>query len=339
MLFAAGILFLSQFSLTLLLDLVFPGVRFPELANVNKQLESSTFRPDITVVGSSHLQGVQTAIAEHVFRKSLQGDVPKTFNGSVSAGDPVIWDRLFARWVEKDKLPRLLLVEISPETLNRNDPWIGEQVVRILDWRDSIDVAPSLCRGVGIMRLISDRFAPIHRHRYQIRKQLGNWLFDQPQPPLPTGQRIDTLGKDPEPPALSPEILEAMRFSTLAVRHSLRDYSPTGVTAERLERLLENCRSHHIHVILFAAPMPTHYRAGYTPESESGFVRYIDELKSRYGCVFVDWRDQMPDEFFRDSTHLNPAGNHILSRRMSQEILLPMWKEIARSPEGHAASK
>lgn len=62
-----------------------------------------------------------------------------------------------------------------------------------------------------------------------------------------------------------------------------------------------------------------------------GFKRYLEVLRGFPNVAIVDWSQmQFPDEFFKDTTHLNAEGAAEFSRRFSKEL------EIVRLSTGNA---
>ncbi len=327
----AALFVVAQLGIGLSFDYLFPGVRFPDLAKVERRLQREVPRPEIAVFGSSHFQAFDAGLADALLVRSLQDASPRTFNAAVPAGDTVVAERLMTTWLGQGYRPRMIVVEVVPESLNWNNTMVTQQVIRLLHWRDAPQAAVALCRNGRILTLFRDRFLPLHLHRYQARKQIGQWLFSVEEPSGIESVSQRTIPEtDPAPPPLTPEILAYQKAAPI-VAHMVREYAPRGLTADRLEQLLQECRDAQIVVELVVAPVSSGYRAGYTPQMNSLFRQYLEKLQWTYGCDFYDWRERLTDGYFADSNHLNGAGSQIFSRQLTEEVILPAWRNLTQS--------
>jgi len=326
---AACFSLLAQLVGSILLDYAVPSVRSPALAKVNAERRTCARPPELLVCGTSHLQFLEKPLARAVLARSFGDESPSIFNASIGAADPVLWERVLSNWSQQYDRPQMMLIELCPEMINRNGFWLDHQAVRLLHWRDFPDLVLPLCQSGKIMRLLNDRFLPLHMHRYQIRKHIGESLFaeDNSSESAPAGP-IEIPDFDPLPTPLTQELQDHIRNCTKGVERSVRNFSPEGLSVDRLEDVLQDCERHGIRVLIFVAPLTSGYRAGYSPQVEAKFVSYTGKLQQRFGCRIIDWRREFVDEYFHDSNHLNEAGMQILTRRLVQEFLIPEWREI-----------
>ena len=230
-------------------------------------------------------------------------------------------------------------MEVSPETLARRDNWLDQQALRLLGWRDFPEAAAALARNGKILYLLGARLLPLYMHRYQVRKEAVALLgsLARPDPDLPVGEPpVPPPAPDPPPPPLTQELHAAQEAGLAVYTRELRDYRVGGVSARRLQRLLRRCRSLGLPVVLVGAPVSSPCRRAYTPEVNDAFLAYIGRLARLYPCVFTDWRDRVPDEFFIDAHHAGREGGVYFSRRFAGAVLVPLWREIGRGHEGVA---
>src|SRR5262249_37481350 len=66
--------------------------------------------------------------------------------------------------------PGLVVIEISPETLNHYNEWFCFHVRRQLIWSDIPFNLVDVCRAGQIVRLVGARLLPLHIHRQEICK-------------------------------------------------------------------------------------------------------------------------------------------------------------------------
>jgi hypothetical protein len=322
---AAAAFLIGQLTVGAALDYVAQGVRFPELARVRASMDAEASPADIVMLGSSRLLGVDAVLINARLADRSGADAPRVFNAAVAAGDPVASQRLLAEWMQRSGRPRLVLLEIQPESINHCDNWLQEHVLRQLDWPDTIAAAPSLIRNGRSMGLVRARLLPLFLHRYQIRKRLQDHLFDAPSVPAAaayTRLHLD-LDADPPPPPVTPEFVAKTQSATDAVRKMVRDFFPNGFTAKRLEQTLSLCRTQNIEVVLVINPLCVSHRNGYDDVANSRLRTYLDELQAEFGACCVDFRGRLGDEYFSDSNHLNVAGCRAFARMLTDEIILP----------------
>jgi hypothetical protein len=115
-----------------------------------------------------------------------------------------------------------------------------------------------------------------------------------------------------------------------AIRRWLQNYQVGGTAAMACERLLDRCQAHGVAAILVGVPVTRAHRELYGPEIDAAFLAYVNDLCSRRGCRFEDYRAEVPDHLFLDNHHVLREGGLYFSKRLTDEVLLPVWKEVDR---------
>ena len=104
-----------------------------------------------------------------------------------------------------------------------------------------------------------------------------------------------------------------------------------GRAAEFLDELLTLCDREKIPVILIRMPEGPTFRSWCSPEVDHRLDELTGTLQRRHGLTFVNarrWIDH--EERFLDSLHLDPEGAALFTRRLGEEVLVPMVR-AARS--------
>lgn len=329
----AGLFFLAQLAGGLILDYVWIGPRNPFKARMLTELHASPVPHEILFLGSSRFgSNINCVVLDGQLRSDLGEQAPRSFNASVPAGDPTVYLSILEEILQEGRRPQLLVVEISPETLSYRDNWLPDHALNLLDWRDVPEAIPALLRNGKIMNLVRGRLLPLHVHRYRVckaaRELVRSLLRPAPAPAAPMPNLVFTPSvPDLEPPPFTPAQKALLEDGYEVCRHDLKDYRPGGLSAHRLERLLDRCRSSGIAVLLVGVPVASPYRRAYTPEVETAFLHYVRALTDRFGCSFVDWRDRLPDKYFADARHAYPEGGVYFSRRLAAAVLAPLWRD------------
>jgi hypothetical protein len=236
--------------------------------------------------------------------------------------------------------PELVILEITPEALNRRNDWISEHVLRQLRWEDLPRYLGDVARTRNWGPLVQSRLVPLVVHRHElvraVREELMAWATDEPRAlpaqfsPMapaksvaatPVALRRDDSTETPKtPPSIEPQYAKAMQSGLHLLRRYLRDYQIDGRPCEALERLLECCRAQGCQVLLLGAPVTTAHRGHYTPAIDAEYRDYVRRVQATYGCVFFDCRDRITDDLFQDNHHALPAGALVFSQWLAAEV-------------------
>lgn len=339
---------LAQLVIGLLIDYRGLAIRFPLAAAILNTLTPGGPSPDIICVGSSRFGCgiVPEQISRILARQVPQAKRPLVLNASTPGGDLITADYVLRLLFQGGARPALVVIEVSPETLNHYNEWFWIHVRRQLNWTDIPFNLVDICRAGQIVRLVGARFIPLHVHRQEIRKAVqrtcASWLARlvethspaqaaASQPPADAnpdaGINWDAvLGRSRENPSgpqqerTTAGLIQPLRWT--------KHYHIGGASAAALESLLDNCRERKVLVILVGVPVTGPHRAFYTAAIESEYQQHMDRIVATYGCRYVDWRDHVPDALFLDNHHLLPEGGIVFSRDLAAEILTPAWRTL-----------
>jgi hypothetical protein len=353
---AAVAIVASQLATGLALDEAPLRVRFPQGAKVLEWAGRLGDAPYALLLGSSRFWGIDMDAVAATLRDGGH-DVP-VVKGAVPAGDAVVADLLLPRLLAQGSRPRLVVLEVSPETVARPSPWVTDHVIRFFTWRDVGAWLPEIVRGDRMSRAFGARLAPIEVYR----RELLTWMTGSAPPYLRVprageagvnglvatatanarvGARPATEPVRPTPTRESPsaandaasptdDAVSAARpgrvAATLAgvrqTRKWLRRYRADGRAAQHLERLVVRCRDAGVAIVLVGVPVSSRIRALYTPDVERAFGEVVERAR-RSGAEFLDYRARVPDALFKDHHHLNARGSTFFASLLASEVIAP----------------
>ena len=340
---AVALFLLAQLTASLLLDYVCPLIRFPSAARVLATARAWG-HVDVVCLGSSRFEsGISPPDVSRLLRQDSAEPPVEVLNAAVPCGSPVVFEFLFDRLLQEGARPSLVVVEVSPETLNDHSSWLSMQVRRQLRWDDVPTYLADVWGARELPVLLQTRLLPLYSQRRQIWLAAGDaldrLLAPAEEPPLPAPARVTAVLPLPaearEPAgdtgpgrglhALTAEQEATSRGGAAVVRDWLGRYHTGGTAVAALERLARRCREHGMDLVLFGVPVSSFHRQAYTPDVEAAFRAQMDRLTRAGGCRFVDCRDQVPDGLFRDVHHLLPEGGRFFSRKLAHDVLAPVW--------------
>jgi hypothetical protein len=319
LLWAALCFCLAHLLAGLLLDYHWPQVRFPEFQLVLDELDSMRPGPDIVFVGSSRFgYGLNRDILESHLRSELGDQRLQVLLAMVPAGDCIYADYFVERLLERGRLPRLLVVEVAPETVACRNRWLQTHAARQFTWLDAPHFFWDACRADQVHRLLQARLLPLVVHRQQMCQvawqQALHLGTSNPAPRSRGVVWVDLEGLDQD---ARTRTARGADF----IAEWLTNYQPGGAAAEALEQVVKRCRERGITVVLVAPPVNSQQRTLYLPCIEEAFRAYMARLMQTYGCHFVDDRKRLPDALFFDNHHLLPEGAQRFSHLIVDELL------------------
>lgn len=327
----AALFLLVQLAGSWLLDHAWLPLRFPTAARLLAHLDKHHRPPDIVLLGSSRFGiGLHGGHIAQVLADRQSGCKPFVFNACIEAGDAISAEFMMDAMLARGIRPKLAVVEVSPESVNAWNQWMGHHVRRQMRWGDFPGWVADLTRAHQFTRVLGYRFTPLYVHRAHLWKGAARrWSAEGP-PTVPA----DT---DPEALTWSDILGEKLNFPrprpadwvTQGLdlpRRYLRKYATNGASAAALIRIADKCRQHGIEVLLVGVPVTSPHRQLYRPEVETAFLTFMEQLTREHGCRFVDYRATMPDPLFWDNHHLYPEGCEAFSRKLAEEVLLEVWR-------------
>jgi hypothetical protein len=335
---AAGFFLLLQLVGSVVLDWCGLPIRFPSAYQVLEQATQQTAKtassPDIIALGSSRFMfGLRDPDwQETMDRHSPPGQTVRVFNAAVPAGDQLstelILDQLLARGVR----PKWAIIDVTPESLNHFNAWLGNDVRRQLTWSDLPEYLVEICCALQIGDLMKSRLLPFWLHRKQLWQEGmtgANRLWDRycsGDDAAGVENVLDKVMRSITDAPSTPH--EQTRAGLKEIRALLRHYAVGGSSVAALDRTLERCRENGIHVILLWPPVSSWQRELYTPEMESAFLAHVQHLQAADGCTFVNFSSRVRDELFLDNHHLTAEGGRVFSELLVREVLAPAVEQL-----------
>jgi hypothetical protein len=298
-------------------------IRFPEMAGVVDKWRAAG-SPDVVAIGTS---SNGAALNEGMVREFLDRDESthgvKFVNACISCGDAYVMDRLLRRVEEEHlPLPRLILLEMSPELLSGSRFWSYRMhALRQFTWQESWEERTEIVRSGDIQRALMAQFSPLFVHRRPLRIACSQavvsfWTGAPASAVVPlSDKRFQLANQGPPPPAplsvlpvslskadalAAPKstirpIAETLKESaeTIAPRESrwLKNYRINADAAAMLKRVLDRCRRNQVDVIVRrtaangVAWRPRRFAAKSTDSSPSCTrSRGVDSPISRMSC-------------------------------------------------------
>ncbi len=354
---------LLQLVVNLAMDGPRPDLRSPHLARVLANIRTAP-PADVVCLGTSRFgMGLAVSDIQKQLRTAADDRALTVFNDSVPSGDFDTADFVLRAMLRQGWLPRLAVIEICPEMVNRRNRLLGAHVMPPLNRKSASTYFADLVLSKNLRRLFVERLIPVYRYRRALWGEVSRVLAEsankaensqsslsrtalQSRPGKPDGSGEPSYEAAPAraetaqaatptaeelyltgDPSMDPRRLSEENLPR--IRAWLENYRIGGTSSLALERLLCRCREHGMEVILVAPPVAECQRAVYTPAIESVFVPYMHQLEQTYGCRFVDCRDCVPDEMFYDNHHLRPPGQSLFSRQLTRDVLVPKWSEKA----------
>ncbi len=333
---------LAQIGTSAILDWAWTAVKFRSLTDNLEALRTQRRSPDVICLGSSRMGA---AFREDVVRALLRettGDADlQVFNAAIEGANLPTMDYAMEKLLAAGARPRLVLIEVEPETLATCNRWHRYDIMRMMTWRNLPDYLRESRRSGGFREIVMTRLLPLYYFRRQILQETGRALnldTSPPNPPLRSGEG----GKGGEVPSASPSgvawtkymaekrndsmpVEERTRIGLTLFQRWLERYEVGGKPAEALDRLVRRCRQSGAGVLLVAVPTSSTHRGLYTPEVDARFLKHLRHAEESLGCRFVDYRDRVPDPYFQDSHHVRLEGGKLFSEELTHEVLLPLW--------------
>ncbi|MFO0964425.1 MAG: DUF1574 family protein [Gemmataceae bacterium] len=333
-----GAFFAVQIAAGMLLDRVWPQLRFSFLYKQLDRLEEQPVPPTVVCLGSSRF-GCGIA-GDHMtdWLRRLTGDPNvSVFNASIPAGDLLVSELMMRRLLERGVRPRFAVIELCPEVLNHRNDWLKIHLHRHLVWTDVPRYFTEITLTGNLMRLLTHRLLPLYQYREDICKELeeslqaklDGWMGKTKEASAgPGGHRVidwDSLVGNYYK-KLTDDQREKTNIGLYDVRRCLRSYQAGGNAGAALERLLNTCAAHGVTPVLIGVPVSEPQRQLYVPAIEESYRSYVADVVKRHGCRYLDMRDRVPDALFVDNHHMVHEGSLFFSKMLTEEALLPLWR-------------
>jgi hypothetical protein len=331
-----------QFVAGLLLDYRWPMVRFPEAVRQLSIPHTAQHAPNFLCLGSSRFEGELLAPEiTKLLRQQFGHERPlNVFNGSIGAGEPVAMEFMFDKLFKDGVRPKIVVLEINPDTVSRKSMWVSLHIRRQLRWDNCLSYLPDIYRSGEIFRFLAMRLLPLYYYRLNIWSEIREGPPRAGLAPEMTANAgaspvrwDELLQTQPRPLSLAEEAL--FEHGAEWMNKSLNNYRVGGAAGAALERLVKKCRQNQMEVILVSPPISTYLRRRYTSEVNVPFAAYVRHLVERYDCSYVDEREALPDYLFKDVHHVSGEGGLYFSRLLTRQVLIPAWeRQLSASAPG-----
>lgn len=326
-LWAATFFFLSQVGLNVYLELRYRDLFDCEyevrLHYLREQILHKPHHPVLLVMGSSRtVMSFRPEMLPPV--TAAEGQPVIVFNFSHIAAGPMM------NLVE---LKRLLRDGIRPDwlVLELMTPQMG-------DWRQSIaintarlDDLPTLHPHYEPHRLygffLRNRLLPVYKYRQFFLHKLAAFLAPNAYIPREHMQ-IGALGGDFSAhlhPTVDPtKRNEETGKAKAGYLPNLQKLQMCDLSRSAMREILRTCQAHQINLVLLLTPEGPAFRSWYSAAAEETFKAYCRELLDEFPVPLLSARDWLQEEDFIDSHHVILPGAHKFTRRLAQEVLVPL---------------
>jgi hypothetical protein len=330
-----GVFLALQLTAGLVLDYVLPYWRNPFPRILLHDIDRRRTTPEILLLGTSRTGCcIDDRLATQRLREQTGDAGVQVFNASFPAADPVAWEPLLERVLERPTLPRLLVLELIPESVTDRSHCVQFHILRQMTWTTVPEHLRAVFATGNLGRLLTARFLPL----FAFRDRIGDGVVDlwhheaEDAPPGSATETYSSVRWNQIIPGgnTAEEIDRRLRVGLHQVDLELSGYVPRGPAREALERSLSRCGAAGVPVVLLGVPLAGPHRERYTPAIQATFAAYVEELKLKFGTTYRDCRDALPDALFTDHNHAASAGQQEFSRNLTDAILALRWREMTR---------
>jgi hypothetical protein len=286
--------------------------------------------PDVAIVGSSRAHyGLPPSALDHCLGERLgrptETVAANRLAASLYAADIVARDLFSGR-----RAPKVLVVEVAPESLNANHFELDYNVASSADLADIpecvADGGPSwtacarpLVRGVENIAFYLHRPWTDHRHVewMALYHGGGQYCYDD-DACLARNAAYDGAHAERWQTRVD-RVLPHVR------RERFRDYAVgTGLPSAHFVALLDRARADGARVVVVNMPVSATYAAEIPDEATEAFSAWVTATAAEHGARYVDfdvpaWREQR--ELFLDPDHLDAEGALRLSRALCDALV------------------
>ena len=304
--------------------------RFPELEPCLAPLRKESRPPDVICLGSSRFM---TCLNSSELTAELRRRTGRTeltaFKATVMRADFLVQERIVQQLRDEHRMPPVLILEVAPISVRWGDRWYDTYISRLLRWQDLPEHALEILRTGQLGRCCIERLIPLYAHRRTILDLLcgrQNVPYDlDATEPLDEATMSRILATPP-----TPEETARAALGIIAVRNDLRGFKVGGSMTRALERMLDDCRSHGVRVVLVGSPVSSAYRQEVSPEIDAAYRGYLASIRERFDVPFVDCHAALPDSLFKDHHHITSVGGQVFSRLLVRNLLAPLFEEPSR---------
>jgi hypothetical protein len=337
----AAIFVVLQLGLTAIMESWLPQLRDPtygfKLRGLRRKMRAAglgdsakTPRPAKVVVmlGTSRVTtGLCGAVVEGELARKL-GCPVVLYNFGVPADSPLHELLNLERLLADGIRPDLLLIEVFPSFLQKGaQAALAGIPVERMGFRDRAVLARNNLPVTGLPHYTFRSWAlPWHVHRFDLIGVLTPWLV-----PYPICQgwarHCDADGYIRRLPGqVGADRQKALAYTRRTFGASLSSFELGGPFCAALEKILERCRQEQMAVALVLMPEGPFLQGLYGAGAWEQVTDYLKTLTAKYGTPVINARDWVDEHGFFDSSHLDPPGAALFTRRLGREYVLPLLR-------------
>jgi hypothetical protein len=312
------------------------AIRDPEFVQHRDSLltlrAEASNRPLVVALGSSR---TQMALRAGQLTELKESGSPLVFNFGIPGSGPMLEQVVLRRLLAEGVRPDLLLVEVMPMSMNRQERRPLEESYldgARLDAEEAASLLPYYYKRARLpLRWAAARVLPIYRHQAELRESLGvdhGWQTDSN-----SRAGVDAYGwRGENPQGGTAEAAERLRFALNQYRQALANPTPAQGPLRAFRDLLARCRRETIPVAVIMYPEGSAFRA-FGP-SYVTIEKEIHRIAHDFEAPVYDMRTWIDDDGFLDGHHLSAAGAERFTSRFAHDVLQPEMKRLGASSHG-----
>jgi hypothetical protein len=330
-----GVFFALQIGGGFVIDYALPRIRFRWHIDPVERMSCGK-RPDLVYLGSSRsMSSLNASELTHELRERTGQFDFRVVGAPIPGGDFLTMEGLVNEMLRQGVRPRVLMLEVVPQTLMTRVRWYNLHLLRQIQWQDLPEHAIDLWQNGQIGRTFSALFLPLYVHRHDIVEYFWNGLPSTysddlfPRDTLTEAEMADWLSPN------RPISAEKAARAALGADDIGRDMSPYiigGGSARALDRILDACERNGITPLFVGIPVSSAHRGHFEPDVAGPYHAHLQRLCDRYGAVFVECHDALPDSLFVDHHHTEAPAHVIFSRYLARRLPLRLWTTPTTSP-------
>ncbi len=102
-----------------------------------------------------------------------------------------------------------------------------------------------------------------------------------------------------------------------------------------MDRLARACRSRHVRLIVYQAPIPKILKKYVSRKMEASYLKAIRHICVTNGAKFIrpdQIKIRFTDQNFRDPSHLNLSGAQKFSTLLAERFVAPLLRDATTQP-------
>lgn len=293
---------------------------------------------DITIIGSSRArESIDVPVLRGILRRET-GQHLSVANYGVGGGRAYVFESIARQILRAKHLPRVIILGTAERDFgNAGDIYDQAPIYwNFDDWKAEynrrgvkvLDDLPTVIRSyigkvyltLGYREQLSLKIRQILAGERDTLSQLDGeltpWQRTNPNRSIAT-----------QPPKA-----DAVRAYVKTLSHGAY---PNHELVNAMDRLARACRSRHVRLIVYQAPIPKILTKYVPKKMEDSYLKAIKHICAANGAKFIrpdQLKLKLGDQNFRDPSHLNLSGAERLSTVLAQRFLVPLLRDATTQP-------